>query len=60
MDIRQVIEPNLEAVLFGSRAQLFGNYMEDNVGFAEVEGVFCGLKMEHGFDGFLTDLTDFF
>jgi hypothetical protein len=33
--------------------------MGNNVGFAEVEGVFCGLEMEHGFDGFLTDLTDF-
>jgi hypothetical protein len=52
MDIRQVIEPNLETVLFGSRAQLFGNLMENNVGFAEVGGVFYGLKWN-------TDLTDF-
>jgi hypothetical protein len=29
--------------------------MEDNVGFAEVEGVFCGLKWNTD----LTDLTDF-
>jgi hypothetical protein len=40
MDIRQVIEPNLEAVLFGSRAQLFGNLMGDNVVLPKLRAFF--------------------
>jgi hypothetical protein len=40
MDIRQVIEPNLETVLFGSRAQLFGNYMENNVVLPKLRAFF--------------------
>jgi hypothetical protein len=40
MGIRQVIEPNLEAVLFGSHTQLFGNLMGNNVVLPKLRAFF--------------------